>query len=169
MNRKNGSGSGIFLMEMMVVVLFFMLCASTCILAFVKADRMSRLADEQNQAVSAAQSVAEIWKAEGTAGLEQRMKAHQIEPGSVGRAGTPVPEGLYRVTWDGDWQCLGWRGPEEKELLAGRRMWYTAWILETQGEDGLSRLSVSVQEREYPDEEQLFHLEAVRRLSDGGS
>lgn len=39
MNRR--SGSGIFLMEMMVVVFFFMLCASTCILAFAKSDRMS--------------------------------------------------------------------------------------------------------------------------------
>lgn len=49
-------------MEMMVVVFFFMLCASTCILAFAKSDRMSRLAWERDHAVSAAQSVAEIWK-----------------------------------------------------------------------------------------------------------
>lgn len=60
MNRR--SGSGIFLMEMMVVVFFFMLCASTCILAFAKSDRMSRLAWERDHAVSAAQSVAEVWK-----------------------------------------------------------------------------------------------------------
>ena len=62
MNRRSGSGSGIFLMEMMVVVFFFMLCASTCILAFAKSDRMSRLAWERDHAVSAAQSVAEVWK-----------------------------------------------------------------------------------------------------------
>lgn len=62
MNRRSGSGSGIFLMEMMVVVFFFMLCASTCILAFAKSDRMSRLAWERDHAVSAAQSEAEIWK-----------------------------------------------------------------------------------------------------------
>lgn len=62
MNKRSGSGSGIFLMEMMVVVFFFMLCASTCILAFAKSDRMSRLAWERDHAVSAAQSVAEIWK-----------------------------------------------------------------------------------------------------------
>lgn len=62
MNRRSGSGSGIFLMEMMVVVFFFMLCASTCILAFAKSDRMSRLAWERDHAVSAAQTVAETWK-----------------------------------------------------------------------------------------------------------
>ena len=62
MNKRSGSGSGIFLMEMMVVVFFFMLCASTCILAFAKSDRMSRLAWERDHAVSAAQSVAEVWK-----------------------------------------------------------------------------------------------------------
>lgn len=62
MNKRSGSGSGIFLMEMMVVVFFFMLCVSTCILAFAKSDRMSRLAWERDHAVSAAQSVAEVWK-----------------------------------------------------------------------------------------------------------
>ena len=62
MNKRSGSGSGIFLMEMMVVVFFFMLCASTCILAFAKSDRMSRLAWERDHAVSAAQSEAELWK-----------------------------------------------------------------------------------------------------------
>ena len=62
MNKRSGSGSGIFLMEMMVVVFFFMLCASTCILAFAKSDRMSRLAWERDHAVRAAQSVAEVWK-----------------------------------------------------------------------------------------------------------
>ena len=65
MNRRSGSGSGIFLMEMMVVVFFFMLCASTCILAFAKSDRMSRLAWERDHAVSAAQSVAEVGKLSG--------------------------------------------------------------------------------------------------------
>ena len=62
MNKRSRTGSGIFLMEMMVVVFFFMLCASTCILAFAKSDRMSRLAWERDHAVSAAQSVAEVWK-----------------------------------------------------------------------------------------------------------
>ena len=62
MNRRSGSGSGIFLMEMMVVVFFFMLCASTCILAFAKSHRMRLIAQNPNYNVSAAQSEAELWK-----------------------------------------------------------------------------------------------------------
>ena len=81
MNRRSGSGSGIFLMEMMVVVFFFMLCASTCILAFAKSDRMSRLAWERDHAVSAAQSEAEIWKLS-----DERQDGNRV---------------LY---WDADWK-----------------------------------------------------------------
>ena len=68
-------------MEMMVVVFFFMLCASTCILAFAKSDRMSRLAWERDHAVSAAQSEAEIWKLS-----DERQDGEQV---------------LY---WDADWK-----------------------------------------------------------------
>ncbi len=75
MNRKRESGSGMFVMEMIVVVFFFMICASICILGFVKSDRMSRLAADRNQAVLAAQSTAEIWKLEGVEGLAARMGA----------------------------------------------------------------------------------------------
>ena len=81
MNKRSGSGSGIFLMEMMVVVFFFMLCASTCILAFAKSDRMSRLAWERDHAVSAAQSEAEIWKLS-----DERQDGNRV---------------LY---WDADWK-----------------------------------------------------------------
>lgn len=81
MNKRSGSGSGIFLMEMMVVVFFFMLCASTCILAFAKSDRMSRLAWERDRAVSAAQSVAEVWK------LSEEQQ-----------------EGKQSLYWNADWE-----------------------------------------------------------------
>ena len=71
MNRKQNSGSGIFLMEMIVVVFFFIICAAVCMLAFAKADHMSRLAADRNQAVLAAQCMAEVWKLEGMDGLEE--------------------------------------------------------------------------------------------------
>lgn len=63
MNRKSGSGSGPFLMEMLVVVGFFIICASICVLVFVKADNISRDARDMNQAVLKAQSLAEEMKA----------------------------------------------------------------------------------------------------------
>ena len=50
MNKKNGSGSGMFMLEMIMAVFFFLLCSGICVMAFVKADRMSHLAQDTNQA-----------------------------------------------------------------------------------------------------------------------
>lgn len=68
MNRKNRSN--VMMMEMIAVVFFFLLCAAVCIQAFVKADLLSKRAADLNQSVLIAQSTAEIWKAEGEAGLK---------------------------------------------------------------------------------------------------
>ncbi len=73
MNRNHQSG--VFMMEMIAVVLFFILCASICIQTFAKADFMSRRAADLNQGVLIAQSIAEVWKAEGAAGLKERFSA----------------------------------------------------------------------------------------------
>ena len=70
MNSKKRSGSGIFLMEMIMVCGFFLLCAAVCIQVFLKSDSMSRLAREKNQAVLAAESLADAWKVYGREGLE---------------------------------------------------------------------------------------------------
>lgn len=80
MNRKQHSG--IFLMEMIVVILFFILCAAICIETFVKADSMSRKAVDLNRSVQVAQTVAEVWKSEGTDGLQKRLKAAASGDGS---------------------------------------------------------------------------------------
>ncbi|WP_312426740.1 hypothetical protein [Lacrimispora sp.] len=84
MNRKHPSG--IFMMEMIAVVFFFILCAGICIKTFVKADFMSREAADLNQGVLIAQSVAEVWKADGPKGLENRFQAYGQEDGSDGYA-----------------------------------------------------------------------------------
>lgn len=73
MNRNHQSG--VFMMEMIAVVLFFILCAAICIQTFAKADSMSRRASDLNQGVLIAQSIAEVWKAEGEEGLENRFEA----------------------------------------------------------------------------------------------
>lgn len=73
MNRKHHSG--VFMMEMIAVVFFFILCAGICIQTFVKADSMSKKAADLNQAVLIAQSVAEVWKKEGAEGLLERLEA----------------------------------------------------------------------------------------------
>ncbi len=82
MNRKHPSG--VFMMEMIAVVFFFILCAGICIKTFVKADIMSREAADLNQGVLIAQSVAEVWKAEGPEGLEKKFQAYGQEEESDG-------------------------------------------------------------------------------------
>lgn len=77
MNRKNHSG--IFMMEMIAVVLFFILCAVICIQTFVKADIISRKASDLNQCVRITQSVAEIWKADGQEGLKEQFPSGMTE------------------------------------------------------------------------------------------
>lgn len=103
MNRKQHSG--VFMMEMIMVVFFFILCASICILVFVRADRLSRQADDLNQGVLAAQSVAEVWKAESLTGLEKRFLAQMDEDGEslvmgFGKDGNTVAveDAVYVVT-----------------------------------------------------------------------
>lgn len=84
MNKRQKSGSGIFLMELIAVVFFFIICASVCMLAFAKADRLSRLAADRNQAVLMAESTAEVWKLNGEDGVktlwkEEEMAEFQVE------------------------------------------------------------------------------------------
>lgn len=64
MKRKQTSYA--FLMEMIWVCAFFLVCACIFILAFVKADRLSHQADVLNQAVLAASSAMEHSFAEET-------------------------------------------------------------------------------------------------------
>ena len=73
MESKRDSGTAMFLMEIIAVVCFFLLCAGVCILAFVKANHLSRLAKDVNYASLAAESVAEVWKAQDMEGLGRQF------------------------------------------------------------------------------------------------
>ena len=104
MSKKSGSGSGPFLMEMLVVVGFFIICASICVMVFAKADSMSRRARDMNQAALKAQSLAESMKA----GREPAWSSETPEEVSL-----VLPEGLKEgqelrcVYWDRDWKETG--------------------------------------------------------------
>ena len=63
MNRNAFSKSQVFLMEFILVILFFALCGAICIKAFVKADTLSRESRELNQGMLLAQSAVECVKA----------------------------------------------------------------------------------------------------------
>lgn len=109
MNRKGSSGAGIFLMEMMVVICFFIICASICILAFAKSDWLSRTASERSQAVCAAESVAEVWKLEGMEGVTKRFGVVENPAGAASRFETAGnPEGrVCGIGWNRDWEPVG--------------------------------------------------------------
>lgn len=79
MNKQQSSGTGSFLMELMMVICFFILCASICMLAFAKADHLSRLAADRNRAVLAAESIAEVWKLEGLEGALELQEEFRKE------------------------------------------------------------------------------------------
>lgn len=106
------SGSGLFLMEMIVVVFFFVICASQCILAFATSERMSRQGRDLNQAVTMAESIVEVWKAEGEDGLTERL----------GFSRWKTPEGNDRVTYtaflNDDWEPEGFANGQPFEVAA---------------------------------------------------
>lgn len=136
MSKKRETPSGMFMMEMIMVVFFFILCASTCILVFVKANNMSRLAQDTSQSVLKAESIAEVWKAEGESGLEERLGA--------------LPDGgKYRIFWDRDWENV-------KEAAGAA---YRADIV-ISGRDAISQADIVIDRAE--DGSRLFSLSAEK-------
>lgn len=79
MNRK--SHSSVFMMEMIAVVFFFILCAGICTQTFAKADSISREASDLNRAVFLAQSAGEVFKAKGREGLMDTFAAYGQDDG----------------------------------------------------------------------------------------
>lgn len=146
MNRRSDTGSGLFLMEMIVAVFFFILCASACILAFAKSDHMSRGARDSNGAVSAAQSVAEIWKAEGAEGLEGHFEMYdrETEPGEH-----------RQIFWDENWRSIRKEEGREPEYIS---------VLDFE-DDGNGRETLSMVFCRPPhkaEQEPIFELQAAR-------
>lgn len=139
MNKKNRSGAGLFMMEMTVAVFFFILCASTCILVFVKADTMSRLARDTNSGVMAAESMAEVWKTEGTDGLVVRLDA-QADGKRV------------EVFWDKNWNTVS---GEADAAYKGELVW--------EAQDGLENAQIMVSRM---DGKELFSMTVSRYLRD---
>lgn len=155
-NRKNSSGAGLFLMEMIMAVFFFILCASTCIMVFVKADGMSRTARDINRSVVEAESIAEVWKLRGAEGLQAQfgaqpaaqsgtetglqMKAQsgtetglQIEAQSGTKSDLQHGENRAEIFWDGDWQA---GAAPETAAYCCQISWETR--------DGLSQAALSI-------------------------
>lgn len=147
MNKNGGSGTAMFMMEMIMVVFFFILCASTCILIFVKANQMSGMANDTNRGVVGAESIAEVWKAEGEQGLEERMLAVP----AVNSEGQTVS----RILWDADWK-----------VSAGAEMAaYQGDVLPVTESDGLAEIRISIER--VRDQVTLFELQTKKYAGSG--
>ncbi len=133
MRNRSDSGTAVFLMEMIAVVGFFILCASVCILAFVKANSLSCLAKDTNYASLAAESVAEVWKAEDEEGLEIRFLMSK-----EGESGI--------ICWDSRWN------PVEDEKAADYRGEISL------ARDGLVK-EAQIRIRRLKDDRELFELD----------
>ena len=71
MSKRNNTKSELFLMEFIVVILFFSLCTGICINAFVKANHISEESQLLDGAMILAQRTAEEIKATGNTSLEK--------------------------------------------------------------------------------------------------
>ena len=83
MSRNRGSGSGPFLMEMVIAAGFFMLCVAMCLSAFVQADRLSKNGRDLNRAVLAAESLVE-----------------EVKAGNTENFGNSVPDGNFQKIFE---------------------------------------------------------------------
>lgn len=144
MNRKNSSGAGLFMLEMIAAVFFFILCAGICIRVFVKADGMSRLARDTNNGVLAAESVAEVWKAEGPEGLSGRFLAQTGDDQAL-------------ICWD-----LGWNAVADQASAA--YLGEVSWSAEA----GLLTARIVIRRTDKGAGKELFQMAAARYVPGHG-
>lgn len=77
--RKTKSKSSLFLMELIIAILIFSLCAAVCMQVFAAAKKASNQSSELSHAVMCAQSVVETYKAaSGDLGETARIYGAQL-------------------------------------------------------------------------------------------
>lgn len=148
MNRKNGSGSGMFMMEMMTAVFFFLLCSGICVMAFVKADRMSHLAQDTNQAVMIAENMAELWKTGGQELLEKKTAVISLQPEEAEKDGN-----------SGEAVCTVYLNRKGDPAAKESDIFFMG-ILSCQEKNGLETAEITVIRQR--DQKQLFSMTAAR-------
>ena len=138
MSRNRGSGSGPFLMEMVIAAGFFMLCVAICVSAFVRADHLSRVGQDVNHGVLAAESLVERVKAGNTEDFGtyepdeafgtvfENWRTKDPEASAVYQS---IKDGgevrNYQILWDKEWNSY----PDTKELEKnGKKLAYVGMI-----------------------------------------
>ena len=103
--RIKPTKSGLFAIELLIAVGVFSLCAAICVGLFVRSEIISQDSADLNQAVTAARSASECFKAAG--GDLQR---------TAELTGGEVSNGVLFLEFDGDWQKLPSGEPGTFEL-----------------------------------------------------
>ena len=103
--RSKPTKSGLFAIELLIAVGVFSLCAAICVGLFVRSEIISQDSADLNQAVTAARSASECFKAAG--GDLQR---------TAELTGGEVSNGVLFLEFDGDWQKLPAGEPGTFEL-----------------------------------------------------
>lgn len=100
MHKKSASRSTLFLMELMMVVFIFALCAAVCMRLFGAAYSISSDSDDLNHATALSKTAASCYKAaEGDLALWCRLMDLPEELTT-----TAVQTGIGTIYYDKDWQ-----------------------------------------------------------------
>lgn len=91
-----GSKAGLFLIELIILILFFAVAGAICVRLFVAAHLDSTAGENLSQAMLASQSAAEAWKCSGAA-----EEAMTYLPGAA------KTEAGFDVLYDGQWRPTG--------------------------------------------------------------
>lgn len=92
-NLKSRSKSSLFLMELIIVLMFFSLCAATCMQIFANAKVKTDYSRDLTNAAFTAESVAEVYKA-----LDGDLEATASKCD-----GEAVSDGVIEIYYDKDW------------------------------------------------------------------
>lgn len=135
MKKTGFSNSGLFLIEFMIVLLFFSISAAVCVSIFVHAHSLNKESGEKNQALLLAQSAAEQLKASGEDILKE-MGAEKIE------------NGAYLFYYD-----ESWKQTEEKSIYC--------MTIETKTENKLLKVQISIDNGK----KEIFNLEVKKYMA----
>lgn len=121
------SKAPLLMMEQMVMLLVFALAAALCLQAFVKSDELSQRSQRRDEAVTAAQSAAEIVRhCQGDLARTAALLGAEQSYGD--------PDGLL-VAYDQDWN-----------IAQGTMRYHLGVVLEDSGVDGLGKAQIWVRD-----------------------
>ena len=104
--RIRPTRSGLFMIELLIAVGVFTLCAAVCVGLFVRAEVMSRESADLTRMTTEARNVVECWKAVGG----DFEKAAQLCGGGGGTS-------ALTVQYDADWNRIPYQSPENPNAV----------------------------------------------------